>query len=725
MEEKDKYKPVPKRKSLFVFLVTFLCFFSNLSAQPTYNKADSIILQFLQRREIYRKYIDNYHSQVYLKGKSEVLKKNILYTYAPDFFYLNKKNDNSFVESIINVHYTSPDYFTQEIKALNGYQMNAEDILERIMPLLNVNIYNETLFDNQLLLPNNKNIFRYYQFEYMNYVDTINYKIHQIKIIPKRNSQKLASGYFYIVDNLWTISQIDLSGRTELSDFHISIEFGLPHNNFLLPLKSNIVLHLNLLGNEVVNTYYAWFQYESIKPHNWQKKESILSYDLSAYFSEQKDSLPIIHDSLFWKERRPIPLTNQEETLYETQLRIQNEADSLAIEKSKRKTWNYSRGILSPKKVHYNNLSLTYSGLINPLKLSYSKMDGVVYWQQFRLIKNSANGQLLLFQPDIGFLLQKDEIYFNIPAEWVFNPKRFGRVGLSVANGNQSFNSKTLEKINEIMPDSIDFDDLNIDYFRHYHLELQGDYEITNGLLLQGRLDYDWYLPVNNTGDQSDSYPEIKEDIQDLITDQYRTFSPVIGLSWTPGQYYRYNRERKEYLDSKFPTFSAEYARGIEGVFKSNSDYERIEVDIQQKIPVGLMRSFHYYVGAGWFTNARSVYFADFKKFRRRNIPQSWDDPLGGIFHLLPGAWYNAANSYYQAHFMYESPFALLQLFKGVNQEVLQERIYLSQLHTPVLPSYTELGYSLGNFLGNAGVFFSFNKAKFSSVGFKLAFDLR
>ncbi|MCC8146066.1 MAG: DUF5686 family protein, partial [Bacteroidales bacterium] len=635
-------------------------------------------------------------------------------------------NVNSFVESIVDVCYTAPSFYTQEIKDLNGVEVKAEDILDRVMPFLNVNIYNPIVFDDQILLPNKKNLFKYYQFEYMGSTDSLGYQIHQIEIIPKRQSQQLVSGYFHIVDNMWIISKIDLKGRIELSDFYIQTEFGLPSENFLLPIKSSLTFHLNLLGNEVINTYHALFQYESVKLNDWREKEKILSYDLSDYFNAARDSLPIIRDSLFWNKKRPIPLSDHEETLYEAQLRIQHEADSIANENSGKRTWNYSRGIFFSQKLHYNNTQLIYSGLINPLKFSYSKIDGVVYWQQFRLTKDFKNGQIFQFRPDIGFLLQKDEIYFNVPAEWIFAPAKFGSLNVSVGNSNQSFNSKTLEKINEIIPDSINFDDFNIDYFRHYRLEVKSSYELTNGLLMYGGVDYNWYMPVNGENSKFHLKAGMDEDLQDLVSDQYRAFSPVVGLRWTPGQYYRFNGTRKEYLNSKFPTVSAEYARGIKGIFRSNSDYERIEVDIQQKIPLGLMQSLHYYIGAGWFTNTRSIYFADFKKFRKRNIPESWNDPIGGIFHLLRGDWYNAANSYYQAHFMYESPFFLLQLFKGITiRDVLQERIYVSQLYTPVLPSYTEIGYGVGNFLGNMGIFFSLNKWKFDSVGFKIAFDLR
>lgn len=685
------------------------------------------MLRALEYREIYAKYIEEYDAQIYIKGNTDLVKKNVLFRYAPDFFYLNKKSDNSFVESIVKVHYASPNYFTKEIRALNGNRLNAEDILDRVMQFLNVNIYYPTIFNEQILMPEAKTVFKYYQFEYEALLDTLDRKIHKIKIIPKIKSQKLISGYFYIVDDIWTVYQMDIRGRWELSDFRVETEFGLPHENFLLPIKTNVTLFFNLLGNQTINYYFAQFEYPFVKIYDWNEDDKkILSYDVSDYFSIEKDSLPIIKDSLFWKKNRPIPLSDYEESLYETEFRIQREADSIAAIKTNKLSWNYFRGIFIPQKYEYNQTRLTYSGLLNPFKLSYSKMDGIVYWQQFRLMKEFDNKYIFEFKPDLGLVFKREDIYFRTPMSWTFAPDKFGSVYFNFENNNQSFNSNIINKINEIIPDSINFDDFNIEYYRHYHMELASLYELTNGLILYGGLYYDWYNPIKEEKEILDFQEDpIDTDVVDLVDDQYRAFAPVIGLGWTPKQYYRFIGNRKEYVGSRFPTFSVEYARGIKNIFDSNSNYERIEIDVQQKIPVGLMRSFHYYFSVGWFTKTTSVYFADFKKFRKRNVPESWDDPLGGVFHLLRSDWYNASNSYVQAHFMYECPFALLQLFKGVTRDVLKERVYLSQLYTPVLPCYTEVGYSIGNFLGNAGIFMSLNKGKIESLGAKVTFDLR
>jgi hypothetical protein len=244
-----------------------------------------------------------------------------------------------------------------------------------------------------------------------------------------------------------------------------------------------------------------------------------------------------------------------------------------------------------------------------------------------------------------------------------------------------------------------------------------------NGLLFNFGVDYHLYDPVQqDTDPDQPSIPD--EGIPDLITESYSSFTPVVGLTWTPRQYYRYNGKRKEYLGSSFPTLSVEYARSIPTMLGCNSKYERIEGDIQQRIQFEMLRSLQYYIGGGAFTNAASVYFADFQKFARHNFPESWDDKIGGVFQLLDGNWYNASNSYVQFHAMYESPLMILRIFKRLTKDIVKERIYFSQLYTPALPSYTEFGYGIGNYLFNAGCFVSLNKGTYESFGFKFAFQL-
>ncbi|MDR3060971.1 MAG: DUF5686 family protein, partial [Dysgonamonadaceae bacterium] len=713
------------QKYITVFLVTLFCPFAEYAYSKDKNKdafADSVMVEVFQRSELYGKYIVEYGACAYIKATTRIVSKNFLFRFAPDFLILDKKSDETFLESVADIHFRAPNTFTQKIIAINGTTQNTNEIYRKAMQFLNINVYNPTSFNNEILMPTAEKGFKYYRFFYDSDIDTMGYKILKIKVVPKIKSQKLISGYLYVVKHLWTIAGIEITGETNFLDFHVRTHFGLPEKDFLVPQTTEVNLHMKLLGNEIVNHYSSSYNYSFIKRYENESDRKKLSqnYDLSDHFNVNPDSLPVIRDSSFWAQNRTIPLTQEEIDIYRRhQEKTEINTDTFKIQSLP--NWNFAKGIFTPKNFEYNSTQFHYSGLFNPLKVAYSKKDGIAYWQKLKLKREFESGKMISFNPDIGFVFKKKEIFFNTPLSYLFNPQKLGQIELSLGNRNQAYNSKIIDKINQTIPDSTDSDDLNLKYYRHYYSAMTIQHELFNGFLSKIGVDYHLYNPVKS-GNQMRLKTEIKEDISDLIDEKYKSFTPTIGFRWTPKQYYRINEKRKEYLWSKYPTFSFEYARGIPGIFSSNSDYEQIEADIQQSISLGLLRSILYYAGVGLFTNTRSVYFADFKNFRRHNFPESWNDQIGGIFHLLDSYWYNASNSYIQLHAMYESPFVFLQLFKNVTKDIFKERFYVSQLYTPAVPCYTELGYGVGNYIFNLGVFAGFNKTKYESVGFKFAF---
>lgn len=696
-----------------------------MSALCAQNKADSIITELLRFRNLYGEYIREYEAQVYIKGNTQILKKNRLARYAPDFLYRDKKDDNYFTEALVDLHYEAPNHFTQQIRAVNGDLPTANDIQDRLMQFLSINIYNPSLFNDRIVLPDRNRIFHYYRFEYVDALDTLGHTIHCIGIHPRTSSQQLIEGHFYIADSTWTVFRLDVRGKWKLFDYHIRTQFGLTPRDFLLPRHSTVTFHMNVLGNETENCYFSHFQYRSVRLYDSNIRPAPLRYDLSNHFNASSDSIPFVRDSSFWAEQRPIPLSPYEQSLLEKR-KTTADTDSALVRGAALRY--FAKGFVVPASFRYNDAQFTYSGLLNPLKLAYSKSDGLLYWQQFRILRNYRNGRAFRFQPNLGILFQRRQIYFATPVSWLFAPDRFGELSFNFGNRNRAYNSTIIRQITSAVADSIRFSDLNLDYYRHFQSVLEARYEVCNGLLIFGKLHYDWYIPVRkNTPPPHRPVPPPADNdagVIHLVQNRYRSFAPSVGLRWTPGQFYRIDGLRKEYLYSHYPTFFFEYARGIRGVLDSNSHYERIEIDIQQKISLGLNRSFHYYVGAGCFTNTRSVYFADFSHFQRRNIPQSWRDPLGGVFHVLGNDWYNAADAYAQLHLMYESPFAILKLFRHITSDIVNERIYASQLYTPARPCYTEIGYGIGSFIGNAGVFASFNRGKYDALGVRFAFEL-
>ncbi|GHT45463.1 hypothetical protein AGMMS49965_22420 [Bacteroidia bacterium] len=665
----------------------------------------------LALRPDYGRLLQNYQAEVYLKGYTKILTHNKLYSYAPSLLYLDRRGKNPLIECLLDVHYRSPNIFTSKIKAIRGGQMANDDVNNRNLPFLNVNIYNPSVFDNQILIPDEKQLFDYYDFKYIEGIagqarnDSSGGLIHQIEFIPKTRSQRLLSGYFYIVDGSWNISRVDIGGRWEFYNFRVQTTYGTDTTDFLLPLHSDIAFGFKLFGNHTKSYYSAYYDYQSaeyadagglpVKPPTTKANDAP-----ATRFDTTFAAGPYARDSLFWEEKRPVPLSDYEQSLVER-------PDSSRIQKPS-VFWNIAATLVSPHGISYESGEVTYSGLLNPLKFSYSRARGGLYWQEFGFFHRHHQGQEFLFQPSIGYMFREKKLYFKTPLRWLFQPKRQGRFYATMGNREQSYNSTFLDQLKREKADpAVNIDSLNLEYYRHYYSELSAQYEIAGGLLVSGGINYDWYVPAK------------KHITEGLVIDNYYNFAPVIRLQWTPGQYYRMNEEDEEYLRSHYPTVQLEYAQGIKGVLRGKSHYKRLEGAVQQKIPTGLLSSLQYYVGGGFFADTQSTYFADFQLFQQQNIPQSWSDPIGGTFHALRSEWYHAADSYVQAHFMYESPLLFLKLFKYAPKDILNERLYFSQLYTPAQPSYTEIGYGFGNFFLNTGIFAAFDRWKFDSIGGK------
>ena len=253
------------------------------------------------------------------------------------------------------------------------------------------------------------------------------------------------------------------------------------------------------------------------------------------------------------------------------------------------KLLNIPKGIVTPRRFDYNDSEMSYSGLLNPFKPAYSKWDGLVYRQQFYFFKLYETEQKVRFAPNLGILFRRKLVYFNTPVYWLFQPRRFGEINFNFGNRNQTYNSKVIDGIMEEVPDSIHFEDLNLDYFHHFKMNLEGKYEIYNGLIFKAGVNCDWYIPIrkeNGIKSKLRSSYRMSEDVKDLTEGMYKAFTPMIGLMWAPCQYYRFNGTRKEYPGSRFPAFSIEYVCGVDKFLGSNSNYSKIETDIQQKIPV-------------------------------------------------------------------------------------------------------------------------------------------
>lgn len=683
-------------------------------------RADSIMQQVIDHAKIYEHIVDSYEAEIYVKGLTTIPKKNKLIRYANEIFPVDHNPKDAFFEMSGTTRFNAPNHYRNDIQAINSNRLSSGKRYKEVLSFINLNVYAPAIYNKGFIMPLSPEAFKYYTFRLDSLEDTGGATLYHIRFTPRQWSQKLLSGYLYVADKYWTIDRLDVEGHSSFSEFRLDIRFSRDETHFILPEQAELQVCYHALGNRIESNYHAAFRYRSVA---WieeeQENKKHRSLDQTRYYSLSRDTIPVIRDSAYWNSRRDLPLTTDEQAIYNSGIspnRQEHPADSTLLTRYLR----LGEQLTSTVNMDYRSTRVKYSGLLNPFQLSFGS-NGITYRQQIRISKTFNRDRQLRFYPEIGYLFKKRELRFKVAVDWEYLPERLGALNLTLANENQSFSSDIIKKIQEQQQDSsFNFNDLHLKYFRHYHFQVQNKIELTNGLLFHTGLSFHHRRSVRE---------KISPD-EEVLTIQagqrtFNEFVPHIGFTYTPRQYYWMDGYRKEYLYSHYPTFTTELARAVPDILGAKGNYWRFEAGMFQSVKLGLSERLSYNLSGGLFFNQHNTYFADFRYFAKHYFPESWGDRFGGVFHNLAGEWYNASDKYIQGHLMYESPFILLRFIKPrAHKYIVSERFYLSQLWTPVRPNYSELGYGVGSDICNIALFLSFEEFRYQSIGVKFALEL-
>ena len=690
--------------------------------------ADSIIERVMTFAPLYETIVSDYRANLYIKGRMDIQKKNFILRYVPSMFRLQKGVREYLLETYSDLHYTAPNIYDQKVKASQG-TVRGNRGLPGLLEYFNVNIYSSSLLnDERLLSPLAKNGQKYYKYQIDSVMGDPNNLDYRVRFIPRTKSDQLVGGYMVVSSNVWSVREIRFSGRSELITFTCWIQMGdVGKKNEFLPVRYDVEALFKFLGNKVDGNYTASLDYKSIelKEKKVRKKEK-RKYNLSESFSLQCDTNAYKTDASTFAIMRPIPLNESEKKLYfDNALR----RDTATIQKpSKSQAFWGTMGDLMVEDYKFNlsNIgSVRFSPFINPLLFSYSGSNGLSYRQDFRYNRLFRGDKLLRIVPKLGYNFTRKEFYWSLNADFEYWPQKRGFFRLNVGNGNRIYSSVVLDQLKQLPDSTFNFDKVELDYFKDVYLNLFHNIEVVNGLYIKAGVSIHWrYLANKKRLEVEKPLPE--EDWLALkgIRSEYNTFAPRVRIEWTPGMYYYMNGHRKMNVGSKMPTFTLDYERGIKGVLGSTGSHERWEVDVQQNLKLGGIRSLGYRIGGGMFTEQNDVYFVDFANFSRHNLPEGWNDEIGGTFQLLDGRWYNSSRQYWRGNLTYESPFILLKPLNRWLGMIQQERLYAGVLFMPHLNPYIELGYGIGTHIFDVGAFVSTINGRFDTFGFKFTFEL-
>lgn len=699
---------------------------------------DSILQNIFQFSPFYSKIVDEYNADLYLKGKVLVHKSNKLVKYIPSMFRLEEGVNHYIIESLSEMHYTAPDIYNRKVKAVSSTFPRNKGELTDLTNFLNMNIYSSSIMTDKLLSPLDEKASKYYIYLLDSIVVDQGFQKYKISIIPKFKSTQLVNGYIWVSDEVWTIREVYFEGKFDLIEFKMRNIMGEEGDEEFLPVRLNLDINFKFMGNHLEMKADAWVKYNDVtfyKGGERRKSQKEHSHDLTEFYKLTNDSTQVISDPVEFAKLRPIPLTIDEDAMYIFHKARSGKIDWIVDkepEPEKDKAAEFW-GELGDVLVSSYNVNLAGFGsvkcspLINPVMLDYSHSRGISYKQRFKYNRLFSDGKLLRIVPQVGYNFSKKELYVKGDLEFQYLPQKLGSFEINAGNGNRIYSSVVLDKLKSLPDSSMNFNEMDLDYFKDVYINAFHNIEPVNGLFIKVGASMHWRSLTEKSSLQLKDFIEhagggLLQKID--LRSQYNSFAPRIRIEWTPSMYYYMVGKRKMNIGSSMPTFIFDYERELKGVFNSNDEHERMEFEIQQKIKLNQIRTLSYRAGFGLFTHVDNIYFVDFINFRRSNIPEGWNDEIGGTFQLLDRQWFNSSRNYVRSNVIYESPFILLRPFNRWLGMVQQERLYGGVLFMPHLKPYVELGYGIGTHVFDVGGFVSLVNGKFDTVGFKFTFEL-
>lgn len=701
-------------------------------AQKPITSIDTLLQRLYTVAPVYKDTVREYRANLYVRALLNIDKKNFLLRYIPQILRGEKDVNQYLLETYRDIHYTYPSIYDQKIRYISGTLKNDKNI-PGVINYFRINIYAPFLVGDALLSPLAPKSTRHYHYRLDSITtDTLSHYLYHISFIPKNKSYQLLSGQMSINDSSWSVRSFHFEGRADLLRFKGHIQMGLPGSDTeFLPVDYDIEASYALAWNKLSGRYRGHLTYSEIRKGTQPEKD----YNLSASFTLTCDSNAYRRSERVFDSLRTIPLESYEQVLYKDYNERKRRIDTTAAMRNKKndRFWKRLGNIfIEDYKWNIQNLgTFRCTPFVNPLLFSYSKSNGLAYRQDLSYSNQFRNAQSLKLRTRLGYNFTRREFYWQVTSNYNYNPMRNGSIEISVGNGNRIYSSDVLNEIKSMADTTINFNFLNLTYFTDLNfrinnrIELFNGFDLITGVTMHRRTPID---PPSFSPDQLFQKLQVKQNQQNeifgLIRKEYVSFAPNVRIEWTPGQYYYVSNRKKIRLFSKYPTFVLDYERGLNHVFGSTGVYERIEAEVQHTVRLGLRSELSYRVGGGGFTNQRETYFVDFANLRNNNLPEGWTDDLGGRFQNLDSRWYNASRYYFRFNTVFEAPFLLLRHIGKYTGHIRNERLYLNFLTMRNLPSHIELGYGIGTFIFDTGVFLSYNQSAGFGIGYKFTFEL-
>lgn len=667
-----------------IILISILVFSFGLNNIQAETLSDSLTLQRVMKyRQSISEEIKGIQTNVYLRYYFKTDKRNFTLMAIPSMYAISRGRREYAGETYSNI-YIKDNYISEATRQLNiGTIPQHKNAMTTLLKYLMPNIYDVTILDNQILSPFNTHNIKLYKYDIRSITDNQ----AEIIFIPKIHNTQMINGSAIIEKNTGRVIRMQFFGEYDMVKFHIKVQMGKYGIYSLLPKVCNIDADFHFMGNKIQASYHS-------------------VYDNPVTLS---DSIINSHDMKLMSEIRPDTLPKYFKNVYMKYDSIYNTSDT-TIKVKEKKRWDkvlwdvFGDHIINRTKGKFGSNdqgAFRISPILNPLELSYSGRKGITYKLKFNGSYNFSLNKDISLSFNSGYSFKQHQLYFRMPIRFTYDKERDGYAEFEIGNGNRITNSSIVEQIKNETLDSINWDKMNLDYFKDFYFKFRANYNLSEKWSIQPGIVYHKRSAVDKTGFQQANRPT-----------KYYSFAPSMQVQYRP---YGWDG----------PILTADYERGIKNVFNSDMEYERFEFDASWKKQFHSLRAISIRIGSGFYTSkSRNSYFLDYINFKEENIPGGWNDDWTGEFQLLNSNWYNASEYYIRTNTTYEAPLMLLSRIPYVGRLMEIERIYINTLFVEHLHPYIEYGYGFTNRFFSMGLFIATRNADFEGVGCRFGFEL-
>lgn len=486
-----------------------------------------------------------------------------------------------------------------------------------------------------------------YKFKTLNIRKEGGRKIYTIKITPSKFGNAQVEGEVEVMDSAWVLLRTHFEyPKYQLLDydfFSVDQQYQLVNNKAWMPVNQefNYKSKVRKTLARSTATYYDYVTDTSFSKNHF-------SAQVSATLNDAYDK-----DEAFWENVRKDPLTETESKFVELSDLDYRRTHTKAYSDSLDKDFNkitlskiifYGQGIYNRDKER----TIILPPLINVIKPF--QLGGIRIGVDGSYNKVYPSKKVLTILANVSYGIRNQDIKGDIKIRNLFNPINSsyysvyaGRDFAYIYN-NDSWVS-AFKRSNIYEKDELGF---------------ESGLEITNGLYISDKIEFAARNSVVNykfdtkfdtlfRGALTNNTP--------IAFDPYNAVYNNVVLTYVPHQLYIREPKQKIILGSKWPTFMVTWRKGVPSILNSKIDFDYLELNISQKLKLGLVGVSEYSFITGSFLNTNKVGFVDYK-YMRRGDPLLFTEPSRN-FQALDST-FPVFKQFFEGHFVHNFNGALI-----------------------------------------------------------------